>query len=66
MTGHRRPRVRARDETWRLAETGRLAHLLELGRPLCGATDPGPWRAVAGAVRCAACVDLSEVLARHG
>ena len=59
-------RARAREETWRVAEAGRLAHLLELGRPLCGATDPGPWRAVAGAVRCAACVDLSEVLARHG
>lgn len=59
-------RARAREETWRVAKAGRLAHLLELGRPLCGATDPGPWRAVAGAVRCAACVDLSEVLARHG
>lgn len=50
-------RARAREETWRVAEAGRLAHLLELGRPLCGATDPGPWRAVAGAVRCAACVE---------
>lgn len=59
-------RARAREETWRVAKAGRLAHLLELGRPLCGATDTGPWRAVAGAVRCAACVDLSEVLARHG
>ena len=58
-------RARAREE-WRVAEAGRLAHLIELGRPLCGAQDPGPWRVVSVALRCAACVDLSEVLARHG
>ena len=58
-------RARARG-TWRVAEAGRLAHLLELGRPLCGAQDPGPWRVVSGALRCAACTELQEVLARHG
>lgn len=59
-------RARARG-TWRVAEAGRLAHLVEHGPgQLCGSRDAGPWRAVSGALRCAACVDLSEVLARHG
>ena len=59
-------RARARG-TWRVAEAGRLAHLVEHGPgPLCGSRDAGPWRAVSGALRCAACVGLSEVLARHG
>lgn len=58
---HRRAR-----EVWKVAEAGIIAHCLEHGRPLCGSVDPGPWRKVTGAHRCAGCVDISEVMARHG
>lgn len=56
----------AREEVWQQAEAGTLAHLIDHGRPMCGSQDPGPWRTVPGATRCAACVDLLAVLARHG
>ena len=58
--------VQAGAAAWRVAEAGTVAHLQDLGRPLCGSTDAGPWRAVVGALKCPACVDLAEVLARHG
>lgn len=51
---------------WRQAEAGTVQHLILWGRALCAADDAGPWRTVAGAPRCAACVELEEVLGRHG
>lgn len=54
------PAPRARD--WRVAEAGTVAHLLELGRPVCGTGDVGPWRCVVGVDRCSVCV----VAERHG
>lgn len=66
------PAPRARDEylatgrQWRQAEAGTELHLLEGSRPLCGSHDAGPWRSVAGVAKCPQCVDLAEVLVRHG
>lgn len=51
---------------WRQAEAGTLQHLVLAGRALCAADDAGPWRAVAGVAKCTACLELEEVLARHG
>lgn len=51
---------------WRQAEAGTVQHLVLWGRALCAADDAGPWRAVAGAPRCASCLELEDVLAHHG
>lgn len=50
-------RARVRDGLrWRVAEAGSVAHWVVSGRgPLCGSSDVGPWRVVAGAARCGAC-----------
>lgn len=59
-----RPASRARE--WRQAEAGVVQHLVVSGRPLCAADDAGPWRTVAGVTKCAGCLELEEVLGRHG
>jgi hypothetical protein len=51
---------------WRQAEAGTYPHLVLAGRALCAADDAGPWRTVAGVDKCAACLELEEVLGRHG
>lgn len=60
-------RARVRDPgRWRVAEAGTVAHSTEHAGALCGAQDAGPWRTVAGVSQCPACVELEEVLDRHG